>query len=121
MLADRIVEPDEASVAKLHQGDAGEELRDRANAVEGGGQGWNLARDVGVTRPTLPEQFLVVDHRRRNPWELFVSPFGIDPLGYQRRRLLDPRMIGELGGGGRCANRGEESKESRVSHELSPG
>jgi hypothetical protein len=74
MLRDWIIESQSAGVTLLHHGHAGEQLRDRADAVDRVGGGGPSACEVSLSEPAAPEHLLIDDDGRRHAGDLIVGP-----------------------------------------------
>jgi hypothetical protein len=96
MLRDRIVQADLALVPQLHQRDAGEELRDGADAVNGGGCGRRAPLYIGHAHRAAPDHILIEHDGRGETGNVAIGPLGIEPDPGQFQHLFDPRILGRF-------------------------
>ena len=96
-----IVETQLAGVSLLHDGDAGEQLRDRADAVQRVGLRGTTVRRVRQSEAVRRDQLLVVDDSDRDTRDLVDRGLVLDPLlpgvdGVGDARVVDqrPRLLG---------------------------
>ena len=119
----RVVQPQLPGIALLHHPDRGEELRDRADGVHGGGRGLDTFVGVRVPVAFRPDEILIVHQPDRHRRDLLVVHLGVEPDLEEIDRLLEAGVIrgiaGRLGAAGRRSE--EESDEGGESEGSEPG
>ena len=95
-----VVEPKRARVPKLHHGDAREEFRDGADAVDRVRRGRATAREIGQAEAAGPQDLLIVNDGRGDARNLLVRALGVQPGARELERRRDARVVCNRGLGG---------------------
>lgn len=100
ILGDRSIEANSILVAQLHEGDRGEELRDRADAVDGLCSGWRAGVGVRQSEAACCQEFLIVDDADRCGRHAADTQLVFDPGFPGSDRIGNARIVTQRPGGG---------------------